>query len=68
MSQVIFFCCLDYGAKRLEGVNKHEPGYAEPRVESAQASGDVVCPRAGVGPGIFLPDVICSPAPAGGQL
>lgn len=68
MSQVIFFSCLDYGAKWLEVVNKHEPGYAEPRVESVRASGDVVCPRAGAGSAVFLLDVICSSASAGGQL
>lgn len=39
-------------SQKAGGVNKHEPGYLEPRVESAQASGDLVCPRAGVGPGV----------------
>lgn len=28
------------------------------------ASGDLVCPRAGVGPGIFILDVICPAAAA----
>lgn len=63
-----FFLPSGLQSQKAGGVNRREPGYAQPRAESAQASGDLVCPRAGVGPGVFLPDVICSPASAGGQL
>lgn len=63
-----FFLLSGSQSQKAGGVKKHEAGYAEPRVEWAMASGGSVCPRAGVGPGIFLTDVTCSPASAGGQL
>lgn len=66
--KLFFFLLSGLQSQKAGGVNKREPGYTEPRVESAQASGDLVCPWAGVGPGVFLPDLICSPASAGGQL
>lgn len=69
MSQVIFFSSLDYGAKRPEGQTSASqvPG----SLAGNWASGDLVCPQAGVGPGIFLLDVICPPpaaAAAAGQV
>lgn len=70
MSQVIFFSSLDYRAKRLEGQTSvsQVPG----SLAGNWASGDLVCPQAGVGPGIFLLDVICPPptaaAAAAGQV
>lgn len=62
MSQVIFFSSLDYGAKRPEGQTSvsQVPG----SLAGTWASGDLVCPQVGVGPGIFLLDVICPPAAA----
>lgn len=63
-----FFRLSGLWSQKSGGRNRREPGYAEPRVESSQASGDLACPWAGVGLGIFLPDVICSSASAGGQL
>lgn len=63
VTSLVFFSCLDYGAKRPEGQSVSQ---VKGSLAGNWASGDLVCPQAGVGPGIFLPNVICPPAAAAG--